>query len=1080
MNDRYAARKDIFKVWLLDNYKATVAKPVYNTFVAVDTFLAETAVNKQGLLMFNAEKACLLIDSLNHNRVFKFRYKAEASYLTKLISALRIFLNQENLFADDAPVATPLPAIEVIVFSEDEIPKASPVAEETENIDPVSKDTTGEMPDSIPVVTACESVITENAENNARVEELLEEPARVTPTQPAWLTKAQTFIASDTPEEFVPCFFDRENEPLEKILPKLMESIVIRLDGEEISLGHYQWDLVNFMSKAYHGQKQNQSIVLHTGSVIFEALALVYVAFYCILSNKRTAEDIVRNLEPGDVILSHGAMSTPRCRFEGFEHSQDIEYARFVQEDKGRMTTRLPKSLWYKIEPYHGLSERLDARGIRSHTLLRRSFYEKVLNTPKEEVPVFVDTSAVIVMQRNRADHLMNGITLTFGDEKIRLLELVTASYYSEENEHYYGGNIGKNEPVLKFTGKVSVARQKVMEHGENSNVGLVVFGDELITGATSELPALMKRKSLHFSSMFLHGNAELNAHLIDTYEDAKLFACTKKYLNGPKCMDRDNLYTREMYEQAYAIAHHSISTTLLEGPVSWPEKKRFMRLLQAIKTSACMAPEKEDFSMNAWALMHLCEHAVFSLETMEELCNCQILPVTGPYARLNIMKELLVYLTDDIRGLGEEIISMLQNAMNKLNSSNEKQAELECLLTEREDSKICVVVPREYYARILKDAACVTESRNVYNNSVTIVTANRFSGKELFDLVIAVGDFAGSHFEALSCDCALEIVSLLYSSEIHSYQKRIRKANELTRAIAKRASNTVSSETELIKELPLPEDADLDVYEEQNSEMVNYIDRLMASVMWNAIPASSSGASEADVVAVAMFDSGERAFFTPNYKAYRLNPDTSEVDTVKVEDLHAGDSLVFTKNDDATHDIVDEIIENLLAEKRLSEFASVCYTESKKWKVALQEYMSATGLKPTKIARAMKKNGTNVVEQTIVGWLDPFAHTVCPRDIESIRQIGVLTELNDLVEHPEVVMNAGKEIKKIRKQILKGIGQQIVDKMSGKPRPAEGTVEASIYDRLDSQADVLCITQIVPVERKMPMNYTNRPVSNQ
>lgn len=36
---------------------------------------------------------------------------------------------------------------------------------------------------------------------------------------------------------------------------------------------------------------------------------------------------------------------------------------------------------------------------------------------------------------------------------------MVTASYFTEEDEYRYGGNAGKNEPTLKFTAKVSAAR---------------------------------------------------------------------------------------------------------------------------------------------------------------------------------------------------------------------------------------------------------------------------------------------------------------------------------------------------------------------------------------------------------------------------------------------------------------------------------------------------------------------------------------------------------------------------------------------------------------------------------------------
>ena len=74
--------------------------------------------------------------------------------------------------------------------------------------------------------------------------------------------------------------------------------------------------------------------------------------------------------------------------------------------------------------------------------------------------------------------------------------------------------------------------------------------------------------------------------------------------------------------------------------------------------------------------------------------------------------------------------------------------------------------------------------------------------------------------------------------------------------------------------------------------------------------------------------------------KAYVFDDSDGTVKEVSVTDLNEGDSLVFTKNNDETRDIVDTILGRLVDEKKLDDDIIVCYHKSKRWKEALREYM--------------------------------------------------------------------------------------------------------------------------------------------
>ena len=110
------------------------------------------------------------------------------------------------------------------------------------------------------------------------------------------------------------------------------------------------------------------------------------------------------------------------------------------------------------------------------------------------------DASVIIVMDRQRANRCMDGLVLQTGKLKIRIQDLVTASYFTEGNEYPYGGNAGKNEAMIKFASKISVGLDMTWESDGNEYLGMFVCGNGLIERGITELPQVMIRESVGFS----------------------------------------------------------------------------------------------------------------------------------------------------------------------------------------------------------------------------------------------------------------------------------------------------------------------------------------------------------------------------------------------------------------------------------------------------------------------------------------------------------------------------------------------------------------------------------------------------
>ena len=140
-------------------------------------------------------------------------------------------------------------------------------------------------------------------------------------------------------------------------------------------------------------------------------------------------------------------------------------------------------------------------------------------------------------------------------------------------------------------------------------------------------------------------------------------------------------------------------------------------------------------------------------------------------------------------------------------------------------------------------------------------------------------------------------------------------------------------------------------------------------------------------------------------------------------------------------------------------------------------DFMYSNGYTARKVAELMLKDGATVHEQTILHWLDEDSHTVGPRVVESIRHVGNITGVEELKDSPESIFEACREIRSIRRKILDQVGTAIFDKLSGRA-PHEGTYVESIYEKVDTLAEIKRVERIARVEMVVPMGMANRPIS--
>lgn len=862
---------------------------------------------------------------------------------------------------------------------------------------------------------------------------------------------------------------------------KIFEKCDICLDEHVFSKELLMKTFAEFLSKTVEKDEHNISVVMHTGSVCFDAMMFAYAAVSNIFYNGSDAQETVKMLIPGDMVLYYQGKTKVRCRFLGFVNSPDEAPGRegktaVLEQEKKLLRHYVPQVRWANIVPYYGKSTSTDGRGLRRENENKRAFFVNVLGIDPSEIPRSIDTSSVVIISREYADRIINGLSFKSTGVSVKLTELVTASYFTDEDQEYpYAGNDAKSEPVIKITSRISVARKLLLRRGGNRNIGLIVIGDDLLRRGETELHDLVGRKSIQYVYVCSQLDSEAAGRLLLSEESAKLFACTKDFLLSyalPPVVN--NPLTETLSRQADAIIEKSIDAIDVNSDLNWENYKQFKEAIYLIKSSDYDSKDKEAFIIQASSLMNLFLTAVFPMSLLNKLVETEIVAnTTKPEDRLGQIKQNVVTFPNYLQCEAERAIQILERIYSKLESRNPKDFALRRVLAGKKDKKIAVIVPKAYFAAVMDSMGLVDNEQA----NITVVTANKFDNRELYDVIICVGYFEGSKFNIFRCRSAQYIYVLLYESEKMFYKRSSVRIGKAEREYVRRSIMEYETETDEYEQEDNIE-GEANEVDRIDSELKEYINGAAVRAYGSYIGGISGGKNmTAEIVSIATFDTEEVAFFSKNYRAYVLDEEAQTVKEVKASELSEGDTIVFTRSSAKTRDVVDGLLQKMLDEKRVPENMEVAYRRSRIWKTRLINYMNETGEEAGAIANRMIRNGVSVQEPTIRGWLDEDSHTVGPRKLESIQQIALLTNDEEMFDQAETIFKACADVRRIRGKIMDAIGRAVLSGITGGKHSSDPIFDL-VYSQIGELSVMLQIESISFVKENVPINIINRPIT--
>ena len=132
-----------------------------------------------------------------------------------------------------------------------------------------------------------------------------------------------------------------------------------------------------------------------------------------------------------------------------------------------------------------------------------------------------------------------------------------------------------------------------------------------------------------------------------------------------------------------------------------------------------------------------------------------------------------------------------------------------------------------------------------------------------------------------------------------------------------------------------------------------------------------------------------------------------------------------------------------------------------------------------TALAEKLKRFGSKVQWVTVRQWLVEESHTIGPRDEDSLRCIGELTQDTKLLSHYHECFQACAIVRHYRRKILSLIATAIHDKLCNK-KPVSGSEFEVVFENVDKLSDILELDNVFKLEETMMVNnaWVNRPIS--
>ena len=852
------------------------------------------------------------------------------------------------------------------------------------------------------------------------------------------------------------------------------------LISKEILIQKY----IDFIGESLFSDKRMVSFALHTGSICFEIISIIAASLRCLLDNQFTSDQIISSLKENDYVLyKEKSGHWIKYRWKGFKIIDNKKYMN-LEHDEGKgckpSTLSLPVNRYqHSIKPYYGNSQRTAGKGIKKKKTNRENFLAFISSTDERNIPTQIDKAIVIVAERFYFSEIYKKISLRYDrDKEVKLYELIPAAYYTNDGKKYQiGENPTKTEPSLKIINGISRARSLVLNKDGNETIGLLITGNAFSSKKEEfdTLAELTTIEALRFVSISSPLKNSMKEYILKKQPESLVFACTKSMISENdqiKIIQEENKFTEELNTQIKNVVNYTINSIPVENGLSWEEYESLINLLSEIKQSEW--PNKENFRMKSFSLLKLINTAIFPLEIMEKAIHEGKIKIESPSSYISELKNISDR-AGSVTKQCQEVVERLESKYREYLENCPKENRLKRYLDEKRGHEILVIVPKEYYIKLLE----MRPITSFLNKKVSYNTP-RSSINQKYDIILHTGIIYKDHSDLFQYQSTSEIDLLLYDHEKHIFEHKQRKFEideqklicEKSDQIKTPKENNIPRETREVEET-------LHQISSLNEEFDKFSINKALDTGRSTLSSLTDRASLTEIEYIGTCISGEKIFFSRYYHAVVFNQDEDEISEKTPEDLQPGDMLVFIKRDNYTKNIVDTIYERLREEGSLNQKSLDDYENAQRWKKALYGYMVENRLTYKELTKKLKQTGSNIVETTVRQWLIEDSHIVGPQKEESLRQIAIVTKDPFLQENYSSVYEACKNVRSQRRRILQLIANAIKNKFGGNHPQEEENFLTIVYNEVDNLSETVELEEMKKLDsiQEISSALINRPI---
>lgn len=846
------------------------------------------------------------------------------------------------------------------------------------------------------------------------------------------------------------------------------EKISLIYKGEDLSNEGFLKQYNQFLNDNLFCEKHNILISMHNGSVIYDAIMLTSCVLAIVCVSNLTPEEIANQLVEG-TLVSYGKKQT-RVKYLG---KADIPNYYEFQEKDGVLKIGLKS--FSTVIPYYGKAKTLGSVGAGDqHTSLK--FQKEVLELSDEEATSFVDTSIVIVTEHSYFNDLLSNIVIRYGGQDYKLTDLVSISFFTEENETQYPGNSSKLEANIKVTSTMSTARELLFNSEENEMLGFCAFGLKGIKNTVGELEDALKRKKIAFSfiSYDIAEDRDCLFGLLkdDNLSSPKVYACTKDFLLSHYLgVEKTKGIFKDFDDACNRIIDKQIEYEIVPSDIKWKEQIKIYDLLKELRLAAGGEEHTEKFVIEAYGLLRLILSSVVPLKEFENKDGIDIDYIT-PREKLDSLKQF-VPVSSNIFAYVKKIVPYIENLYEKVFDTNAKADYLSRSITR--GNRTALIVDKAYYKPIILRYF----AKRGLANAFAVYTESKGRNTQC-DEVYIVGKL--DILSIMNWNTSLLQRYVLYDAEYRLFAWNLKQYQK---------------KMSLLNQMSYFEVEEGDVFVEEIADVNNEVDMVVSGMgeierleqdflIQNAILHSTRFSGEtnsipAEIARVGVCESGESIYFTKFYKAFVLDLDRKIVKEVETKDLKDGDSIIFTISNGETKDIA-ELVLSRYAQNSKNEELIQAMKDVNDWKNNLNAIKEKHNYTYTDMVRLFNQFNYKIVAQTIRTWIDKDCHVVGPLNedaymamAEMFKQEGVF---NEFAENPRRYIESTQLVRNQRTMFLGIIANVIVAKYSGISLNLDKSFDGVITEEITRFSVLKRLTQIKDVEQFIvPNAKANKPI---